>query len=170
MAGRAASAPLALSPPVILHDRANLIALPIIGTLVLAGLFGYIDTMLVGAAAVSVSSCGGSGLVAQPVEVQGTSGQVLRRHYHRFRQRTACNCITCCYPLPPLLSPLYSPLPPLSSPLSLFSSIIGAVTCLQVTKAFVLYIVGDFFWILLEPKAVPSRWVLGGWADRGQVG
>lgn len=61
-----------LSPPVILHDRANLVALPAIGTLVLAGLLGYIDTHL-------------------------------------------------------------------------------------VTQAFIFYIVADFFWILLEPKAVPSR-------------
>lgn len=61
-----------LSPPVIAHDRANLVALPVIGCLVLAGLAGLIDTLL-------------------------------------------------------------------------------------VTKAFILYIVADFFWILLEPRAVPSK-------------
>lgn len=36
-----------LSPPVIAHDRANLVALPVIGCLVLAGLAGLIDTLLV---------------------------------------------------------------------------------------------------------------------------
>lgn len=30
----------------------------------------------------------------------------------------------------------------------------------QVTKAFLLYIVADWFWILIEPRAVPSKWVL----------
>ncbi|PSC73950.1 GTP-binding chloroplastic [Micractinium conductrix] len=67
-----APAAFALSREVIMHDRANLLALPVIGTLVLAGLFGWCDTML-------------------------------------------------------------------------------------VTKAFILYIAVDFFWVLLEPKAVPSK-------------
>ena len=37
----------ALTPQVTLHDRANLVALPIVGGLVLAGLLGYCDTLLV---------------------------------------------------------------------------------------------------------------------------
>jgi hypothetical protein len=36
-----------LTPQVILHDRANLVALPTIGCMVLAGLLGYMDTLLV---------------------------------------------------------------------------------------------------------------------------
>ncbi|PRW45451.1 GTP-binding chloroplastic [Chlorella sorokiniana] len=73
-AGRLGSKPppIVLSPEVVLHDRCNLVALPIVGGLVLAGLLGAVDTLL-------------------------------------------------------------------------------------VTKAFILYIVADFFYILLEPKAVPSR-------------
>ena len=39
--------PPALSPPVVLHDRANLVALPIISCMVVAGLLDYIDTLLV---------------------------------------------------------------------------------------------------------------------------
>lgn len=72
-AGRSPKPPaIVLSPEVVLHDRCNLVALPIVGGLVLAGLLGAVDTLL-------------------------------------------------------------------------------------VTKAFILYIVADFFYILLEPKAVPSR-------------
>lgn len=36
-----------LTPQVVLHDRANLVVLPVMGCMVLAGLMGYIDTMLV---------------------------------------------------------------------------------------------------------------------------
>lgn len=71
-AGAAPAPPAKLTPQVVLHDRANLVALPTIGCMVLAGLLGYIDTLL-------------------------------------------------------------------------------------VTKAFIVYIVGDLFWLILEPKAVPSR-------------
>lgn len=53
----ATGSPIVLSPQVTLHDRANLLALPVVGSLVLAGLFGYIDTMLVSAAS------GGRGLL-----------------------------------------------------------------------------------------------------------
>ena len=94
----------ALAPSVVLHDRANLVALPLIGTLVLAGLLGFIDTML-------VSQAGA----------------------------------------PPPVAPAAWPPPP-----TLMSSLFPRLFA-QVTKSFILYIVADFFWILLEPKAVPSQ-------------
>lgn len=46
-AGAAPAPPAKLTPQVVLHDRANLVALPTIGCMVLAGLLGYIDTLLV---------------------------------------------------------------------------------------------------------------------------
>ena len=39
--------PPVLTKEVVLHDQFNLLVLPIIGTAVLGGLLGYIDTMLV---------------------------------------------------------------------------------------------------------------------------
>lgn len=39
--------PIVLSPQCTLHDRANLLCLPLIGSLVVAGLLGAVDTMLV---------------------------------------------------------------------------------------------------------------------------
>ena len=50
-AGRSPKPPaIVLSPEVVLHDRCNLVALPIVGGLVLAGLLGAVDTLLVCAA------------------------------------------------------------------------------------------------------------------------
>lgn len=47
-AGRSPKPPaIVLSPEVVLHDRCNLVALPIVGGLVLAGLLGAVDTLLV---------------------------------------------------------------------------------------------------------------------------
>lgn len=47
-AGRSLKPPaISLSPEVVLHDRCNLVALPIVGGLVLAGLLGAVDTLLV---------------------------------------------------------------------------------------------------------------------------
>ena len=43
-------APPVLTKEVVLHDQFNLLVLPIIGTAVLGGLLGFIDTMLVSAA------------------------------------------------------------------------------------------------------------------------
>ena len=45
--GSAKPSPFALTPQVTLHDRANLVALPVVGGLVLVGLLGYCDTLLV---------------------------------------------------------------------------------------------------------------------------
>ena len=47
-AGRSLKPPaISLSPEAVLHDRCNLVALPIVGGLVLAGLLGAVDTLLV---------------------------------------------------------------------------------------------------------------------------
>jgi hypothetical protein len=45
-------------------------------------------------------------------------------------------------------------------PRPFFSFSTADIIDLQVTKAFVAYIVGDLVWLLLEPRAVPSRCVL----------
>ena len=65
-------------PALQLHDKANLVALPLIGTLVVAGLLGYIDTMIVSvqktAAAAAVAAAAAAGallcLPARPLATQ----------------------------------------------------------------------------------------------------
>lgn len=114
-AGRSSKPPaISLSPEVVLHDRCNLVALPIVGGLVLAGLLGAVDTLLV------------SLLLAGS----------LAGNQHECR---LCPCV-------PALVRCACPL-----------NVSVVIFLPQVTKAFILYIVADFFYILLEPKAVPSR-------------
>jgi hypothetical protein len=52
-----------LSPEVVLHDRCNLVALPIVGGLVLAGLLGAVDTLLVRKSGVVKSGWRAGGLL-----------------------------------------------------------------------------------------------------------
>jgi hypothetical protein len=117
----------ALAPSVVLHDRANLVALPLIGTLVVAGLLGHIDTML-------VSEGGWRARSGAPTAAPAASCCLLPP---QRRRRSVCSSL-----------PANSHIP-FPSPFLSFSR--------QVTKSFILYIVADFFWILLEPKAVPSQ-------------
>lgn len=57
--------------------------------------------------------------------------------------------LSSCQPLIPCSACL-----PASRPLILYSS--ACLHC-HALQAFILYIVADFFWILLEPRAVPSK-------------
>ena len=108
-------APPVLTKEVVLHDQFNLLVLPIIGTAVLGGLLGFIDTMLVSAAWCR----GGGGAASRRFGREGRRGPVLAS----------------------------------------LTAYIHSICCLQVTKSFIAYIVADFLWILVEPRAVPSKWV-----------
>lgn len=122
-AGRSLKPPaISLSPEVVLHDRCNLVALPIVGGLVLAGLLGAVDTLLVsrGGQLGKVGGCGCTWLELV-FSLCAAASSAAAGTAHKQQVTTSI--------LP------YG----------------------QVTKAFILYIVADFFYILLEPKAVPSR-------------